>query len=144
MEQFKMKPLLIGNCIDCGSDKLETPERCATCGAIHRKSERESMKVKVVRPVKKVTAKRANQNQQYAKLRREYLEHYPACEVIDCNNRSSEIHHQKGRENDLLLDTNYFMAVCKSCHHRITIDSQWAISEGYSIIRSVTPPKQTI
>lgn len=135
---------LMTGCVRCGSFKIENEELglCATCAHTQRRAERQASKVKVVAPVKKVSAKRASQNLQYAKLRKQYLEAYPACEVIDCNNKSSEIHHQKGRENDLLLDTNYFMAVCKSCHHRITTDSKWALDNGYSILR--TTPTQTI
>jgi hypothetical protein len=132
--------MTFGECRDCGSlNKIENQYLmlCAGCAHARRKAERQASKVKVVAPIKKITAKRANQNLQYAKLRKQYLEAYPACEVENCNNKSSEIHHQKGRSNEMLTDTNYFMAVCKSCHHKITIDSQWAIKNGYSIIRSV-------
>jgi hypothetical protein len=104
-----------------------------------RKAERRAAMVNVVKPIKKVSTKRAGQNKEYLKLNREYLALYPVCEVVECNNWSSEIHHQKGRENELLLDTDYFMAVCKSCHKKITIDSAWAISQGYSVLRSTTP-----
>jgi len=98
---------------------------------------------KALKPIKKVSPKRSSQNQQYAKLRKEYLEAYPVCEVPECHAKAKHIHHMAGRENEKLLDTNYFLAVCEPCHHRITVDSAWAIANGYSVLRSVTPPKQT-
>jgi hypothetical protein len=64
------------------------------------------------------------------------MECHPACEVTDCHRKSKELHHMAGRENGKLLDTNYFFAVCVEHHHMITVDSKWAIENGYSVIRS--------
>jgi hypothetical protein len=108
---------------------------CASCSHAQRKAERQASKVKIVTPIKKITTKRAAQNQEYLKLRKEYLEAYPACEVEDCHNKSKELHHKKGRDGDLLTNTDYFMGVCPSCHYRITTDSAWATSKGYSYSR---------
>lgn len=109
---------------------------CASCGAAMRKAERQSKKVKIVSPVKKITQKRAAQTVEYTKLRREYLALYPVCEVPECNIKATEIHHQKGKENDMLLDTNYFMAVCPGHHHEFTEHSNNAIEKGYSYKRT--------
>lgn len=125
----------IGTCA-CGNRCEGNTEQCASCNAAARKAERQSKRVTIVSPAKKITAKRAAQTVEYTKLRREYLEAYPACEVEDCNNKSSEIHHMAGRENEKLTDVNKFMAVCKTCHHRITTDSAWAIEKGYSYQRT--------
>src|SRR6187551_3493176 len=121
---------------ECGniSENKDTGE-CASCGAARRKQER--TKPKVVKPIKKVSEKRAGQNQVYARLRVEYLEAYPACEVVDCHNKSTQIHHMAGRENEKLTDTDKFLAVCGACHERITLDTQWAISNGYSYQRTI-------
>lgn len=107
---------------------------CASCAHEQRKLAR--TKLKEVKPIKKVSTKRNSQNQQYLRLRKEYLESYPSCEVVECHKKSTEIHHMAGRENDMLLDTNYFLAVCHDHHHKITVDSKWAIENGYSILRS--------
>ncbi len=125
-------------CVNYGcSNQVENYDTglCASCAHAQRKSERQSKKVKIITPVKKITAKRSAQNQEYLKLRKEYMEAFPACEVEDCHNKSKELHHKKGREGDLLTDTNYFMAVCPGCHQRITTDSAWAIEKGYSYSR---------
>lgn len=125
----------IGTCA-CGNRCEGSTDACASCNAAARKAERQSKRVTIVSPAKKITAKRAAQTVEYTKLRREYLEAYPACEVEDCNNKAKEVHHKKGRENDLLTNTDYFMAVCPGCHHKITTDSAWAIEKGYSYQRT--------
>lgn len=126
----------IGLCNRCGTRWIENQYTglCATCAREDRKAE--LTQAKVVKPIKKVSDKRNIQNQEYARLRDEYLEAYPACEVVECSRKSSEIHHMAGREGDKLTDVNHFLAVCRLCHERITIDSAWAISQGYSILRS--------
>lgn len=110
---------------------------CASCGAALRKAERQASKVKIIAPVKKVTVKRAAETREYLKLRKEYLELYPVCEVPECNLKAVEIHHQKGRENERLLDTNYFMSVCHAHHKVFTEHSKEAINKGYSYKRTV-------
>lgn len=128
---------VIGFCIRCEARPIENRDTklCASCSHEDRKADR--AQPKVVKPVKKVTEKRSKQNQEYAKLRKEYLEVYPVCEVVECHNKAKEIHHMAGREGDKLTDPDNFLAVCPSCHHKITVDSAWAIEQGYSILRSI-------
>lgn len=124
-------------CIDCGSDKIEANGRCASCAHALRRAERQASKIKIVSKIKPVAPKRAGQLQEYAKLRKEYLALYPVCEVEECQAPSTEVHHQRGKEGDRLLDTNYFMAVCPECHRKITEHSAQAIQDGYSIKRTI-------
>lgn len=128
----------------CDSLVEGNTEYCATHNHQRRKEERDSKKVKVVKPIKKVSASRAKENAVYERLRKEYLEAYPVCEVVECHRKATQIHHMQGRDNDLLCDVNNFLAVCDVCHQRITIDSAWAISQGYSILRSVSKTNETI
>lgn len=121
---------------DCGNICEGTTDYCASCNASRRKAERMSRKQTIVSPAKKITAKRAAQNVEYLKLRREYLALYPVCEVEECNLKAVEIHHQRGRENDRLLDTNYFMAICHKHHKEFTEHSNEAREKGYSHLRS--------
>jgi hypothetical protein len=123
---------------ECGNRCEGRTDKCATCNREERKFRRQQLKEKA--PIKPISKKRAGQNNHYLKLRKDYLEAYPACEVRECHNHSKEIHHMAGRENEKLLDTDKFLAVCHSCHHRITVDSAWAIAEGYSYKRSVSEP----
>lgn len=122
---------------DCTSMVEGRTEYCATHGHLIRKQERESLKVKVVKPIRKVSVKRSSEEKEYQKLRKEYLEAYSVCEVVECHRKSVQIHHMQGRTNDLLCDVNNFLAVCDVCHQRITVDSKWAIENGYSILRSI-------
>jgi len=122
-------------CPTCGSNKVERNGYCGSCNRDIRKAE--STKVKEKKPVKKVSAKRAVENQEYARLRKDYLEVYPVCEVVECHRKSVHIHHMRGRENGLLIDVNYFLAVCGPCHDRIHTDTNWAKANGYSEMRSI-------
>lgn len=125
-------------CVECGNGNVENTSLmlCASCAHARRKADR--TKVKVVKPVKKVTEKRSKQNQDYARLRDQYLEAYPACEVVECNNRSNQIHHINGREGDKLTDTNFFLAVCPDCHTKIHANPKWAQDNNYMILRTLS------
>lgn len=122
---------------ECGniSENKETGE-CASCGSARRKAERLSRKATIVNPVKKITAKRAAENIEYLKLKREYLIVYPVCEVEECHLKSVDVHHQGGKENGRLLDINFFMAVCRQHHDYYTEHSREAIEKGYSVLRT--------
>jgi hypothetical protein len=120
----------------CGVIAEGRTEQCASHNNEDRRAERQSKKVQQVRQVQKVTAKRAGELQEYYKLRAEYLALYPACEVPECNLKTVEIHHQKGRENGRLLDTNFFMAVCHAHHVEFTEHSKEAIAAGHSKLRT--------
>lgn len=133
-----MKPDYLCSNDDCERVREGLTPFCSSCNHANRKAERQAQKdaAKVKKPIKKVADKRAKELREYSKLRREYLDCHPACEVRECHNRSKEIHHMQTRTNDNLLNTDLFLAVCPSCHHRITVDSAWAIREGYSLPRN--------
>jgi hypothetical protein len=48
-----------------------------------------------------------------------------------------EVHHMAGRNNKLLIDTRWWLPVCRTAHRKITDDSAWAIEQGYSVKRNV-------
>lgn len=126
---------MVIECPTCGSEKTERNGFCASCNRRHRKEE--SAQVKEKKPIKKVSAKRAVDNQHYAKLRRDYLEAYSVCEVVECHRKSNQIHHMAGRSNELLTNVDLFLAVCDVCHQRIHAEPIWAESNGYIVKRSV-------
>lgn len=72
---------------------------------------------------------------EYKKVRKAYLTVHISCEVKGCNHVATEIHHQKGRIGDLLIDTNFFLAVCSEHHKKIELLPAWAKEKGYSISR---------
>ena len=69
----------------------------------------------------------------YRPRRDKYMKEHPNCEVDGCNKPSQDLHHKNGRTNERLYDTNYFMAICRSCHTRIDEDPIWARENGYLI-----------
>lgn len=79
------------------------------------------------------TKKRAAQNRQYTKLRGPFLEAHPFCQSPwDCGNRSAEVHHKRGRRGADLLDQDHWVALCRDCHHRATVNPTEAIALGVS------------
>lgn len=126
-------------CIDCGSIKIEANQRCASCNRAERKRiQNEAKDPKKRTPIKKVSAKRKEQNAVYSEACRTWLiGKRCAC----CGDLATEVHHKGGRTNELLLEKKYWLPVCSGCHRLITEDSAWAIQQGYSLIRSVTEMK---
>lgn len=57
--------------------------------------------------MRKISIKRQKQLDEYYKIRLEYLQEHPICEVCQ-DEHSSEVHHKKGR-GKLLNDTQYFL-----------------------------------
>lgn len=108
---------------------------CASCGAARRKAERQAKKVTVAKPINKVSPKRAVQNAEFAKLKRQYLELYPVCEEEGCQCLSVDVHHQGGKEGERLLDVNFFIALCRDHHNYYTENSREAIEKGISVSR---------
>ncbi len=82
-------------------------------------------------PLRRVSKKRASQLRAYSIMRPIFLRSAPFCEVIDCMNHSTEIHHTKSRIGEMLLDERYLMAVCAPCHRKIHERPKWARENHY-------------
>lgn len=78
--------------------------------------------------IRAVSAKRALENAEYTKLRREFLVLHPACLV--CKGVATEIHHSRGRQGKRLLDTTFFRQLCSGCHRRVHDNPTWAKENG--------------
>lgn len=81
---------------------------------------------------RKIASEAAPKLQEYSMLRVKLLKEYPICQVKDCNNLSSDIHHKKGRGKYLL---EHLLPVCRACHTQIESHPQWAYDNGYSLKR---------
>jgi hypothetical protein len=124
----------------CGniSENRDTGE-CASCGSLRRKAERMTVKDKT--PINKVSDKRGKELNQYAALKKKFMLNR-WCEYHGRPCLPTEIHHLMGRvgfadekEIPLLLDTRYFIPVCRLAHEWITQNSKEAIEQGYSFSR---------
>jgi len=87
------------------------------------------------KPINKVSAKLKEGAKLYAKERLKYLHAFPMCEVRNCKNEATTIHHKSGRVGELLFDPENFLACCMECHIAIEISPVWAKAQGYSISR---------
>ena len=101
------------------------------------------------KPLRPVSVRRSRESSTYAKLRRDYLDANPYCELwllehgidpakpyavaagilMGCP-RATDIHHtrQRGR---FYLDVSTWMAVSRSAHERIHGNPAWARERGY-------------
>ena len=86
-------------------------------------------------PIRKVSTKRAKQMRAYKLVRSTYLVENSICECVGCYQPSTDVHHMKGRSGDRLVDEEFFLAVCRSCHMEIENQPIWAKKMGYSISR---------
>jgi len=48
---------------------------------------------------------------------------------------ATEVHHMKGREGVMLLDTKYWLAVSREGHVKIELNPEWAKEMGFSVSR---------
>ncbi|MFD2600191.1 hypothetical protein ACFSQ3_14630 [Sphingobacterium corticis] len=49
-----------------------------------------------------------------------------------CTVWTTDVHHKKGRINNLLTDETYFLPVCRSCHQVIELNPVLAKELGFS------------
>jgi len=64
--------------------------------------------------IKRVSNKRKVQEDIYNQLRKVFLNKNPKCEI--CGLKSEDLHHKAGRIGNLLINTKYFMALCRKDH----------------------------
>ncbi len=135
------------SCQRCGNKVVENKDTmlCGTCGASDRRAEAQAIKdslkkkpaplARPTKPIAKRSEKRATQEKIY-ELEVKIWKKGKKCGVKGCDLDCQDCHHQKGRDGDLLLNKDFWFPVCREHHHQITVDSAWAIREGYSISRN--------
>lgn len=105
----------------CDSLVEGNTDYCATHNAMLRKQAKQAKQVKIVSAPRKVSAKQAQNLQDYGVLSRAYKAEHPECEVRlpgICDGMTTDCHHRAGRGSNL-LDASTFIAVCRSCHNYI-------------------------
>lgn len=113
---------------------------CASHNAFMRKEARNANKVKVVKPIRKVSKKMAKSLDVYNEKKAKYLEIFPICQAKGCSKPSTDLHHMAGRQGKKLTDETLFLALCRDHHEYYTEHSAEAIADGISLLRSVTEP----
>jgi hypothetical protein len=87
--------------------------------------------------IKKVSLKRSDSLKEYRVESAIFIKENPVCgmNLPGCTKKATQVHHKKGRENDLLLKKEFWMPGCDSCHTWCTEHSKEAIELGLSISR---------
>ena len=100
-----------------------------------KKNEGKQKTIKEFKPIPKISQKRKIENAKYIVLRIEFLgkKENSICPVT--GEKTTEIHHKKGRVGNLFLDVRYWLAVSREGHKRIEENPEWAKKEGYSLSR---------
>jgi len=85
--------------------------------------------------IPKISKKRQVDQLQYSVLRTEFLskKENQICPIT--NQKTTDIHHKKGRVGSLFLDTRYWLAVSREGHKMIEENPEWAKENGYSLSR---------
>jgi HNH endonuclease len=80
-------------------------------------------------PLRPVSKKRAKQNGEYSKLKRQLIKDFSICEIC-WSTRAVDVHHRHGREGLRLLDIHDWIFVCRDCHRMIHDHPQAARDAG--------------
>jgi hypothetical protein len=113
-------------------EKLRKKARIRMKKLAHKKKQAvKAEKVAQRKALSRVSAKRKSQEALYSLLRKDFLTKNPLCEV--CRIDATDVHHKRGRNGERLIEVEYFMAVCRTCHDKIHSNPTWAYEQGYLI-----------
>ena len=127
-----------GVCVVCNCKRLiYSKKKCQSCywSDNKKKNEGKQKTIKEFKPIPKISQKRKIENAKYIVLRIEFLgkKENSICPVT--GEKTTEIHHKKGRVGSLFLDIRYWLAVSREGHKKIEENPEWAKKEGYSLSR---------
>jgi hypothetical protein len=90
--------------------------------------------------ITKKSEKQVVAEKSYSLIRKAFLIKHTKCQagLPGCSISSTEVHHKKGRIGSLLIDTNFFLAVCRNCHDYIENNPSEAKELGLSESRLKT------
>lgn len=114
-------------CLDCNKPYIFSKGLCQFC-----------WKMKFGKPIKKVSDKQAERNDEYKIVRDEFMLEHPICQAninnskTKCSKNSTDCHHVAGKVGNLYLDKSNFLAVCRPCHNYIEINPKEAKELGFS------------
>ena len=122
-------------CRECSTEfkPFKTTDKYCSfeCANLNKKVSPAKKKQKRIKPV---ADKRLGELAIYRPRRDKYLIDNPTCEVHDCNNETTNLHHKNGRIGPMVYNVKYFMACCHVCHpQRIHENPEWARENGYLI-----------
>ena len=94
------------------------------------------------KPIHEISIRQAGLKEIYQIIRPGYLSAHSRCAIglPGCTMLSTEIHHSYVRTGYYLIESYYFRATCRNCHHIVTVDSKMAVENGFSHPRTVRMP----
>lgn len=124
-----------GVCVGCQSKRLiYSKKMCQSCywSDNKKKNEGKQKTIKEFKPIPKISQKRKIENAKYIVLRIEFLgkKENSICPVT--GEKTTEIHHKKGRVGSLFLNTKFWLGVSRKGHLKIENNPEWAKENGFS------------
>jgi hypothetical protein len=101
------------------------------------KSRSRKEEARLLKPIRRVSKKKAAIKREYMKLREKFLKDRPWCEYFlhfKEKRPSTEVHHKKGR-GSFMLDTSTWMAVCRTAHQEIHFNPAESYRMGWMLPR---------
>jgi len=109
---------------------------CTWCSKLYDVNQpKEDKPTKIPKPIPSRSPKRQKQETEYNKRARVFKENNPLCQIGIpgvCTHKTHDVHHEGGKENDLLLKEEWWRAACRPCHDWVTVNTEAAIDLGYS------------
>ena len=127
-----------GVCVCCERKRLiYSRKMCQSCywSDNKKKNEGKQKTIKEFKPIPKISQKRKIENAKYTVLRIEFLgkKENSICPVT--GEKTTEIHHKKGRVGSLFLNTKFWLGVSRKGHLKIENNPEWAKENGFSLSR---------
>lgn len=95
---------------------------CASCNHAQRDAAKKANKVKVFKPIRKVSKKMAKDLRKYGLKKAAHLAKHPDCQVrlVGCQNnlKTNTVHHAAKRGKNLNNEET-FLTACEYCHDQI-------------------------
>lgn len=84
------------------------------------------------KPIQRLSGKKKKETAAYLKKRLEFLEkpENKICPIT--GERTTDVHHKKGRTGSLFLDENHWVALSRKGHKIVEENPLWAKENGYS------------
>ena len=124
-----------GVCVCCERKRLiYSKKMCQSCywSDNKKKNEGKQKTIKEFKPIPKISQKRKIENAKYIVLRIEFLEKKENSICPVTGEKTTEIHHKKGRVGSLFLNTKFWLGVSRKGHLKIENNPEWAKENGFS------------
>lgn len=82
------------------------------------------------KPMRRISKRRSPLLRQYAVICTEFKQAHPICQICDIS-ATDDVHHKRGRIGKKLVESEFFLAVCRGCHDEIHRNPAGAREVGF-------------